>query len=57
MAMFVIAGSFRISGAQPDGDSIRFDAAWNHELLGEYEGGTTEQERARRCETSTPPQS
>ena len=24
MAMFLIAGSFRITGAQPDGDSIRF---------------------------------
>ena len=24
MAMFFIAGSFRITGAQPDGDSIRF---------------------------------
>jgi hypothetical protein len=24
MAMFLIAGSFRIKGAQPDGDSIRF---------------------------------
>jgi hypothetical protein len=24
MAMFLIAGSFRVTGAQPDGDSIRF---------------------------------
>ena len=24
MAMFLIAGSFRITGDQPDGDSIRF---------------------------------
>ena len=24
MAMFLIAGGFRITGAQPDGDSIRF---------------------------------
>jgi hypothetical protein len=24
MAMFLIAGSFRLAGAQPDGDSIRF---------------------------------
>ena len=24
MAMFLIAGRFRITGAQPDGDSIRF---------------------------------
>ena len=24
MAMFLIGGSFRITGAQPDGDSIRF---------------------------------
>jgi hypothetical protein len=33
MAMFLIAGSFRITGAQPDGDSIRFTpddpAKWN----------------------------
>ncbi len=24
MGMFLIAGSFRVTGAQPDGDSIRF---------------------------------
>ena len=24
MAMFLIAGNFRVTGAQPDGDSIRF---------------------------------
>lgn len=24
MAMFLITGSFRIKGAQPDGDSVRF---------------------------------
>ena len=26
MAMFLISGSFRITGAQPDGDSIRFSS-------------------------------